>query len=136
MYPSCTVTTTIASTVDTVWKAFTTPEDIMRWNAASDDWCCPSAANDLRPGGRFVYTMAAKDDSFRFDFSGTFDDVVPNERLTFTMDDDRRVEVRFTPVADGVLVTEIFDAESTNPIEMQQAGWQAILDSFKRHVER
>lgn len=107
----------------------------MQWNFASDDWMCPSATNDLRVGGTFSSRMEAKDGSFGFDFGGTYSEVIPNERIVYSMSDGRKVELNFSE-QDGVTTVEtIFDAEKENPEEMQREGWQAILNNFKKHVE-
>lgn len=130
-----TVSTSINAPVAKAWKAFVTPQDIMKWNNASADWYTPEATNDLRPGGSFVYKMAAKDGSFAFDFGGTYDEVDEHQLIKYTLGDGRIVEVIFKSAGDNTEVTEHFEAEGTNPEEMQKAGWQAILDNFKSYVE-
>ena len=129
-----TVRTTVAAPRTTVWTAYTTPSDIVQWNAASADWHTTAATVDLRVGGAFSSRMEAKDGSFGFDFAGTYTAVVPHERIEYAFG-DRTARIDFTDGPDGVTVTVTFDAESTHSIEQQQAGWQAILDNFKRHVE-
>lgn len=129
-----TVSTHVAAPVAEVWRAWTTPADIMRWNAASDDWHTTAATVDLRPGGAFSSRMEAKDGSTGFDFAGTYTKVVPHERIEAEFG-GRTLVVEFIPEANGVTVCETFDAEETHPVEMQRAGWQAILDRFARHVE-
>lgn len=129
-----TVETTVAAPVEEVWRAWTTPEDIKRWNAASDDWHTTAATVDLRVGGAFSSRMEAKDGSFGFDFAGTYTKVVPHELIEATFG-GRLLTVEFVPGAGGVTVRETFDAEETYPPEMQRQGWQAILDRFARHVE-
>lgn len=125
----------IKAPVDKVWESFTNPEAVMQWNNASDDWHTPKAVNDLRVGGSFVYTMAAKDGSFSFDFGGDYDNVIENQLIEYTMDDGRQVSVIFSGNDDETHLEEIFEAESQNPVEMQQQGWQAILNNFKSFVE-
>lgn len=132
---SITVETTVQAPVKKVWQYFSAPEHIVKWCAASDDWHTPKAENDLRPGGKFLSRMEAKDGSFGFDFGGVYDDVKENELIEYTMGDGRKVSVQFTGNENETKVTEIFDAENTNPIEMQRAGWQAILDNFKKYTE-
>lgn len=129
-----TVSTTVKAPVDTVWRAYTTPEDIKQWNAASDDWHTTAATVDLRDGGAFSSRMEAKDGSMGFDFAGTYTKVIENERIAYDFG-DRKAEVTFAPGPDGVAVTVAFDAEETHSIEQQREGWQAILDNFARHVE-
>jgi len=92
--------------------------------------------NDLRPGGKLIVRMEAKDGSAGFDFGGTYDVVKEHEEISFTMGDGRRVDIVFTAQGDETKITETFDAENTYPLEFQQAGWQSILDNFKRHAEQ
>jgi len=135
-----TIETTVRAPLEAVWRAWTTPEDIVRWNAASDDWHTPRAEVDLRVGGTFSSRMEAKDGSTGFDFEGTYTEVDPMERIAYGMSDGRTCVVEFREeTAPGqrrlVRVREAFDAEPTNPIELQRQGWQAILDNFARYVE-
>jgi uncharacterized protein YndB with AHSA1/START domain len=129
-----TVETTVAAPIADVWAAYTTPEDIMQWNAASDDWHTPAATVDLREGGSFSSRMEAKDGSMGFDFAGTYTKIVPNKRIEYSFG-DRTAEVDFSETDDGVTVRVTFDAETTFSEEQQRSGWQAILDRFARHVE-
>lgn len=131
-----TISATINTPIEKVWKCWTTPEDIMQWNQASPDWHCPASAVDLKIGGKFSATMAAKDGSFAFDFWGTYDDILENELLMITMGDGRKWKTTFASNGDVTEVVESFEAENQNPIEMQQGGWQAILNSFKAHTEK
>jgi len=118
-----------------VWRAYTTPRDITQWNAASDDWHTPRASVDLRVGGVFCSRMEAKDGSMGFDFEGTYTQIITHELIEYSFG-DRTAQVEFIPRANDVLLRVTFDAEDTNPIEMQRGGWQAILANFARHVER
>lgn len=130
-----TVTTLVEAPIERVWEYWTSPEHIMEWNHASDDWHCPSATNNLVVGGKFCATMSANDGSASFDFEGTYTDVVEHERIEYSLADDRHISVTFEQEGNQVRVTEVFDAETENPIEMQQSGWQAILDNFRDYVE-
>lgn len=130
-----TIEATVKSPINKVWDYWTTPEHIMQWNNASDDWHTPSATNDLQAGGSFTYQMAAKDGSFSFDFGGIYDVVVPHEQIVYTMADGRKVKIDFIVEGESVKVIEAFEAENENPIEMQQMGWQAILNNFKNYTE-
>lgn len=129
-----TVETNVRAPIDRVWQAYTTPEDIVRWNAASADWHTTKASVDLRVGGAFSSRMEAKDGSFGFDFAGTYTHLVPRRLIEYSFG-DRAAKVEFTETPDGVNVKVVFDAEATHSIEQQQGGWQAILDNFARHVE-
>jgi uncharacterized protein YndB with AHSA1/START domain len=117
-----------------VWKAYTTPEDIVQWNAASDDWRTTRATVDLRVGGKFSSRMEARDGSFGFDFAGTYTTVVPQRLLEYSFG-DRTARVEFDEQPGGVTVRVSFDAEETNAVEKQREGWQAILNRFQRYVE-
>lgn len=130
-----TVSASINAPVEKVWKLWTTPEDIMAWNSASPDWHTPRAENDLRTGGSFSSRMEARDGSFGFDFGGVYDLVDEHRQISYTMGDNRKVDVHFATEGGVTQVTETFDAESQNPVDMQQAGWQAILDNFKKYAE-
>ncbi|MFC6334215.1 SRPBCC family protein [Paenibacillus septentrionalis] len=125
----------IQAPIEKVWTYWTEPEHIKKWNQATEEWHAPRAENDLRIGGKFVTRMEAKDGSMGFDFSGVYDDIKLHELISYTMEDGRRVEIRFEAQGDATKVIEVFDAESTNPVDMQQAGWQAIMDNFKRYTE-
>lgn len=130
-----TVSAAVAAPAEQAWALWTSPDHITRWNHASDEWHTPRATNDLRPGGRFEFRMEARDGSVGFDFGGTYETVEPMQRLVYRLDDERRVEVAFEPSENGVHVTETFEPESVHPVEMQQAGWQAILDNYKRYAQ-
>jgi uncharacterized protein YndB with AHSA1/START domain len=130
-----TITALINAPISKVWEYYNAPEHVVKWAFASDDWHAPSAESDLRVGGKFTTTMAAKDGSFSFDFGGEYTDVREEEFLAYAMADGRNVSVAFESEGEGTRLTTIFDPESTNPIEMQREGWQAILNNFKKHVE-
>jgi uncharacterized protein YndB with AHSA1/START domain len=129
-----TIETTIKAPIDAVWSAWTTPADIMQWNAASDDWHTTSATVDLRTGGLFTARMEAKDGSFGFDFAGTYTKVEKNKSLEYALGDERSVQVEFITSGPNVTVRETFDSEPTHSIEQQREGWQAILDRFANYV--
>jgi uncharacterized protein YndB with AHSA1/START domain len=119
--------------IEKVWSAYTTPEDIMSWNAASEDWHTTASRVDLRPGGAFSSRMEAKDGSFGFDFEGVYTQIIENEFIEYSFG-DRLATVTFAQEDGGVRVTVEFDTEEENSAEDQRAGWQAILDNFARHV--
>jgi uncharacterized protein YndB with AHSA1/START domain len=129
-----TVETTVAAPMAKVWSLYNSPEAIKKWNAASDDWHTTASTVDLREGGTFSSRMEAKDGSMGFDFAGTFTKIVEHQLIEYSFG-DRKAKVSFTDTPAGIKVTVSFDAETTYPIEQQQQGWQAILNSFKRYVE-
>jgi uncharacterized protein YndB with AHSA1/START domain len=130
-----TVEAIINASIEKVWESWTQPQHITKWNAASDDWHTPYAENDLQEGGKMLATMAAKDGSFSFDFWGTHTKVLPLQEIATTLGDDRKMSVTFTPTNDGIKVLETFEPESQNSLELQQQGWQAILNNFKKYTE-
>jgi uncharacterized protein YndB with AHSA1/START domain len=129
-----TIETLVHAPIDKVWSAYTRPEDIMQWNAASDDWHTTSSSVELHEGGTFSSRMEAKDGSFGFDFAGTYTQIVPQERLEYAFG-DRTAVVLFQPVAEGVKVHISFDAETEHTPEQQREGWHAILNRFAQLVE-
>lgn len=130
-----TVSATVNAPIEKVWNCFTQPQHIIQWNHASDDWHCPKAENDLRIGGKFSSTMAAKDGSFSFDFWGVYDDVLENELIMYTMGDGRTAKITFASNGDITEVVTDFEAEQENSVELQQGGWQMILNNFKKYTE-
>jgi len=135
MKPRIRVQTTIKTDIDKVWACWTKAEHITQWNFASDEWCCPTATNDLRPGSAFNWRMASRDGKMGFDFTGTYDQVIDNTSISYTMSDGRKVDIAFEATDAGIQLSESFEAEGTNADEMQRAGWQAILDNFRKYVE-
>ncbi len=129
----------IAASLQKVWNAFTDPKHIMNWNFAGDDWHCPTAESEFKVGGRFSYNMAAKDGSFAFDLWGFFEEIQENKSLTYSLgeasENGRRVWVTFKSEPEGIKVTQRFVPEEENSLELQQQGWQMILDNFKKYCE-
>jgi len=130
-----TVATTIQAPVEKVWQFWIEPQHIIQWNAASNDWHTPRAENDLRVDGKFLSRMEAKDGSWGFDFTGTYSTIQEHQKIGYVLEDGRKVQILFSGKDNETTVTEVFDAENTHSIDMQQTGWQAILDNFKNYVE-
>ena len=136
-----TVETTVKAPLDKVWICWNQPTHITQWAFASDDWEAPSAENDVKAGGRFKTTMAAKDKSTSFDFTGIYTTVEQNKLIEYDMDKApneeaaRHVKVEFSETPEGTKITETFDPENENTEEMQKNGWQSILNNFKKYVE-
>ncbi len=133
--PNITVESTINAPIETVWQCWTEPKHIVNWNNASDDWHTTEATNDLQIGGKFSSIMAAKDGSFSFDFWGIYDAIETHKTLAYTLGDGRDVTISFSKNGNQTTVTEVFEPEDENTIELQKGGWQAILDNFKKYVE-
>jgi uncharacterized protein YndB with AHSA1/START domain len=130
-----TIDVSIEAPIDKVWDFFNSPKHVMQWNQATDDWHTPKAANDLIVGGSFSYTMAAKDASFSFIFSGIYEQVELHNLISYTLEDGRHVVIKFEQEDQLTYVTETFEPEGENPITVQKTGWQMILDNFKKYVE-
>jgi uncharacterized protein YndB with AHSA1/START domain len=126
----------IEAPIHEVWERFTDPEQIVLWNNATPDWHTVSAENDLQIGGAFSSRMEARNGSVGFTISGVYDDVVRNESIAYTLTDGRVVDITFTEVSsERTKIVEVVEPDAQAPIEKQQAGWQSILDNFKRYVE-
>ncbi|MDG1276557.1 MAG: SRPBCC family protein [Algoriphagus sp.] len=130
-----TISTFVNLPIEIVWKVWIRPVHIKKWNNASPDWYTPFAKNDLKVGGKFMYRMEARDGSFGFDFEGKYLEVETEKLISYQLEDGRKVWIKFEVEGDGVLVTETFEPEQENSIELQRQGWQAILDNFKRYSE-
>ena len=125
----------INAPVNTVWKFWTIPGDVVKWNNAAEDWLTTTAENDFTPGGKFSYRMEAKDGSFGFDFKGTYSEITTNKLIKYTIDDGRKVEIIFSDLDNKTEITEYFEAENIHSVEMQRSGWQSILFNFKKYAE-
>jgi uncharacterized protein YndB with AHSA1/START domain len=130
-----TVKATVNAPVEKVWKFWTQPEYITQWNNASDDWHTPKAENDLKKNGAFNFRMEAKDGSFGFDFNGIYDNIITNKLIEYTIEGGRKVQILFEASNNKTKIIEAFEAEGLNSIELQQSGWQAILNNFKKYAE-
>lgn len=135
MSTKVTIDAVVSAQVNKVWDYWNLPKHITVWNTAHPDWHCPTAENDLKVGGKLKSRMEAKDGSFGFDFEGTYNEVAPQKKLSYVMPDGRHVTTTFEAIGDKTKVTTVFDAENENPVEMQKAGWQSILNNFKNYTE-
>jgi uncharacterized protein YndB with AHSA1/START domain len=131
-----TVSVMVDKPVEKVWNCFTKPEHITKWNFASEEWHCPKAENDVRIDGKYFARMEAKDGSFGFDFITIYNNVIIQKELSYTMEDGRKATTIFENIDGKTIVTTTFDAEHENPIELQQGGWQSILNNFKAYSEK
>jgi uncharacterized protein YndB with AHSA1/START domain len=135
MRNTITVETTVNMPLEKAWEYWNDPKHVTQWNAASSDWHTPRAENNLKRGGTFNYRMEAKDGSMGFDFGGIYDEVLPGRHIAYTMGDGRKVQINFSTDGKTTSISESFEAEETNSLEMQQSGWQAIIDNFRRYAE-
>jgi uncharacterized protein YndB with AHSA1/START domain len=130
-----TIETLINSTIENTWDAYMNPERMIHWNFAGEDWHSPQATNDLSIGGKRFVRMEAKDGSFGFDLIGFYDEIIPDQKIQYHLEDNRKVVVTFETTEHGVRVVEQFDPENENSEEMQRAGWLMILENFRKHAE-
>ena len=130
-----TVAVNINSSLEKVWEFWNNPIHIQNWYFASPDWHCPSVENDMKIGGKFNIRLEAKDASFGFDFEGIYTEIINFQLIEYVLEDKRKVITTFENFEDRVVVTQKFDSENENSLELQQNGWQAILDNFKKCVE-
>jgi uncharacterized protein YndB with AHSA1/START domain len=129
------VQVSIHAPIEKIWKCWTSPEDIICWNNASDDWHTVRAENDLRRGGKFSFRMEARDGSTGFNFDGVYDEVITLKQIGYTISDGRKVKIIFLKSGDEIKLIEVFEAEDYHTAELQRSGWQAILNNFRKHVE-
>lgn len=132
---SITIYTSVNASIEKVWDYWTNPKHIVNWNNASDDWHTPSAKNDLKVGGTFICTMAAKDGSMSFDFEGKYSEIDTYKKIVYQIADGRNVSITFNIIDEKVIITETFEPETENSLELQRGGWQAILTNFKKYTE-
>lgn len=130
-----TIETFVHAPMTLVWDTWNSPTHVVHWNHASDDWHSPKAENNFVEGGKFVYRMEAKDNSFSFDFSGTYEEIVDKKRVVTRLDDNRLVTTNFIQENDSIKIIETFEAEDMNSIELQREGWSAILNNYKLYTE-
>ncbi|WP_300489806.1 SRPBCC family protein [Flavobacterium sp.] len=135
MASKITINATILADKNKVWNYYTQPEHITQWNFADPSWHCPKASNDMQVGGTYSARMEARDGSFGFEFEATYDEISDGEHFSYTMPDGRQVTVTFHENDTATDLVIAFDPENQNPIEMQQSGWQAILNNFKKYAE-
>ena len=128
------VEVTVQASVEKVWDAYTNPSHIINWNFADPSWHCPHATNDLQIGGKYVARMEAIDGSFGFDFEAVYTEILSLASFTYEFD-GRVVKVDFQKNNDSTSVKITFDPETENPVELQKAGWQSILNNFKKYTE-
>ena len=133
---SITVEASVTAGIENIWELWNEPKHIKKWYHASDDWFVPKAENNPKVGGRFKIAMAAKDKSAGFDFEGTYSSIEKYRLIEYTIDGGRKVKITFEKNGKSIKVKETFETENTNPEEMQRAGWQAILDNFKKYAEK
>jgi uncharacterized protein YndB with AHSA1/START domain len=128
------VPVTINADTKKVWDYYTSPTHIINWNFADPSWHCPNATNDMKLGGTYKARMEAKDGSFGFDFEAIYTEI--NEGNSFSYAFGGRIaNVSFEKQDNQTEIIVEFDPENETPIEIQEGGWQAILNNFKTYTE-
>jgi hypothetical protein len=79
--------------------------------------------------------MEAKDGSMGFDLNATFSAIEEHKQILSVLEDGRNVIVNFNVEGNQTTVVQRFEPEQENPHELQQGGWQAILNQFKNYCE-
>ncbi len=129
------VEATVNTSVEKVWKRWTTPEDIKQWNNPFEDWHSPLIQVDLKTGGEFLFRMEKKDGSDGFDHQGKYDKVITHELIEYTVSDGRKSIITFADNGNYTTITEAFEPENETPIEIQRDFVQSILNNFKKYAE-
>ena len=129
------VSTTVRATPEQSWERLFGANHLLHWYFAHESWHCPSAEFTPEAGGTFSIRMEARDGSFGFDFAGRVLEAEFPVRLVAELGDGRAMEFQLTPVEEGCRVDEWFEPESENSHELQQGGWQAILNQFQTYSD-
>jgi uncharacterized protein YndB with AHSA1/START domain len=106
-------------------------------------WICPEGmtvkkfTSDVRPGGKWASVMSDGQDDFSTE--GTYLEVIPNEKLVYTWDEEgptnpiTRVTVTFKEKDGGTLVTvhhdRFMDEETA---DAHEGGWTSMLEALAR----
>lgn len=134
MDTTITVAVVITASVDTVWRAFTTPDEIKLWSAGPGDTHTTECTVDLREGGNFHLRRETEDGRSGSDFDGTLTRVVPYNRLELSSG-DRTASVQFETTDMNVTVTVVFNAESEATIADEQQVALLMMQNFAGYVE-
>jgi uncharacterized protein YndB with AHSA1/START domain len=89
----------------------------------------------MQIGGIYKVRMEAKDGSFGFDFEAIYTEIIEGKKFTYEFY-GRTITVQFDNLGNQTEVVVTFDPENENPIEIQQNGWQMILNNFKAYTEQ
>lgn len=130
-----TVQNSINASIEKIWDLWTLPEHIIKWNIPFSDWHIPYAENDLKVGGKFKFTMAAKDGSDGFDFEGVYTKIEKFSVIEYQLLDNRKASAHFEDKNTSVKLTETFEPELTNSEEMQEQFCRGVIQNFKEYVE-
>lgn len=135
--PSLTMKRRLNATPAEVYRAWTQPELLARW-FGPENVTAQAAEIDARVGGRYRITMRG-DDGEMHQVSGTYHEVVENERLVFdwawvsTPERVSRVTVTFKPDGDVTILTllheQFFDQDAAT---RHTRGWTGSMNKLER----
>jgi uncharacterized protein YndB with AHSA1/START domain len=138
--PSLTIKRRIAAPPERVYEAWTDPQKLMQW-FGPEGATMISVEADAHVGGRYHIEFRTPDGEHH-DVSGTYSDVVPNQRLTFSWmwrtlpDRASKVTVMLKPDGEGTLLTlfheQFFDE---NARDRHHVGWSGTMDKLARYLE-
>jgi uncharacterized protein YndB with AHSA1/START domain len=129
------VTRRIAATPERLFRAWTTPDEFVRW------WrprgvTCESADIDLRMGGAYRIANRTPDGALVW-ISGVFETILPPERLSFTWRVERpgaeesRVTVTFARAGQETDVTVTHSKIASEAVrEDHERGWKGCLEGL------
>jgi len=150
---------TFDAPVSRVWQAWTDPEQMMRWWGPKD-FTAPTIQMDFRVGGKYLFCMRGSigPDAPAQDFwsTGTYEEIVPEERLVYTdsfadavgnvvspatygmpdMPEKLRVTVEFVATEDGktkMTLTHTGAPAGENADNML-VGWNQSFDKLAQSV--
>jgi len=129
-----------------VFEAWTNPEVLKRWWAATPTWETPLAEVDAREGGSYRLSMRT-DEGDVHTVRGEFKEVSPPERIAYTWSweegpepamagsESTRVVVELAEDGEGTLVKLTHTGFANEQIrELHVQGWEAVLANLGRSV--
>ena len=137
--PSLTLKRRLAAAPEKVYAAWTDPAKIVKW-FGPDSGPVKRASADAREGARYAVEFSTEDGE-EHHVSGTYLEVVPNEKLVFswmwrTMPERQSlVTVLIKPDGDGALLTliheQFFDEGAR---DRHEHGWSGCLDKLAAYL--
>src|SRR5690606_26225018 len=77
-----------------------------------------------------------RDRSLGLVFEATYDDVINQERIRYTMPDGRGADTTLVAEDGATQAPTVADAESVQSTEHEREGWQAILDECRSYAAK
>ncbi|SKC05882.1 Activator of Hsp90 ATPase homolog 1-like protein [Soonwooa buanensis] len=127
---------TILAPASKVWELYTQSAHIAKWNVVDNRWKCGASNVDFREGGEFKNTMSLKDGSYSFDYAGTFESIVPGQKIIYRTKDGRTVVVDFETIDPTTTrISQDIEPDKLNSFESQRQEYYNILNNFHKYVE-